>query len=485
MTSFALSARAVGLSLGPHGRGVAHESASGSAELVHGGALIARFVTGESGSKTVAGRILSEALDQAQRELGDGTARVACIANALYQGAMKQVVAGMDPGVLSRAIRDVAERSVANLAATRCQMPAPERIAFTACGDVEVARALATVPTHLSQPGAIDVCEGLHPGVELVENEGFCFDVLADIVGLSREENGARIEVNRVHVLVVNEVLSDFETLVPVLEAFAHHDKSLVIVARGIVGAAAGTLVSNRAALRMHLLGLVPDQVGVHAANLLEDLCVATGATLIGEDTGLSLASVSPDMLGRAERAVIDHNRCLLSRPAGDSAAISARRIALLKEAEAQRYLALDRERTQKRAARLGGFWAELRVAGTTSAESHRRIEGARAAVSALQAASVEGVVPGGGMALSTLAAGLERTQRSTRWPDEVEDAARGALRDAYLSIRRQLASNAGVEPIAFEVDQSVVDPLSTTVSIIHRAVSVASTMLMIEVVLC
>ena len=485
LASLSTSARAIGASLGPNGRGTAYEIGTASVGLVHGGASIARYVSGESGSQSVASRILTEALDHAQRDLGDGTARLACIANALYRSAVKRVAAGVDPGLLSRALRDIGGTAAVQLQSMQCPAPTPEEIAFAACRDAEVSKALAGIVEHLSIPGAVDVREGWRAGVELIENHGFCFDVSDEVVGLSPDERGARIELEKAHVLVVNETLADFGSLAGVLDAFRAHDKSLLVVARGIVGAAAATLTANRAALQLHLVGLVPEAAGPRAVHVLEDLSLATGATLVSQETGLSLASLTPAMLGRAEHAVIERGRCLLSGPNGDRTAVRSKQKALELEAEAQKNLSLDREWALTRSARLGGYWAELRVAGSTTASTAERIDRARSAVSALRAATEQGVVPGAGFALADLAKAIATSPRTMRWPEDVEGAARNAICDACHSIRLQLATNAGVEPSALNVDDSVVDPLSTTVAILNRAVSVAATMLTIEVLLC
>jgi len=296
-----------------------------------------------------------------------------------------------------------------------------------------------------------------------------------------------RLEMDTVHVLVVNEVLDDFGPLVRILEQFVSRSKSLVVVARGIEGAARAALVANRAGLRMHVLGLVPADVGLHAMKVLEDLCAVTGATLVSEETGVSIGGVRPVMLGRAARLVVDGARAIFVDPAGPEQNIAARRALILAEADAQRYVSLDRERLLRRAARLGCGWGELRVAGHTAWETGQRVDGARAALAAVRAATQQGVVAGGGQALDALADALPHALRN-EFPDMALPVRRAAL-DAVMSgcraVAAQIARNAGVEAVSLSIPLDVVDPLSTTLAIVRRAFSVAATLLTIEVLIC
>jgi chaperonin GroEL len=485
--SLAQSARAIGASLGPLGRGLMYDGGSGGPRHANGGLAIARQVTQESGAWSVAPRLLRDALWDVQRDLGDGTARTACIAVAAHAVAAARVAQGVPPVLLGDAIRRIAGTLPAMLDAQRCPAPDALAIARAACGDEEVARAVAHISASLSEAGAVDVSEGWRPGVRFEQFDGYCLDVKPDAIGAGSAEQGMRLEMDTVHVLVVNEVLSDFGPLVRVLEQFVSRSKSLVVVARGIEGAARATLVANRAGLRMHVLGLVPADAGLHAMSVLEDLCAVTGATLVSEETGVSIAGVRPAMLGRVARLVVDGARALFIDPAGTEQDITARRALILAEADAQRHVSLDRERLLRRAARLALGWGELRVGGHTAWETGQRMDGARAALAAVRAARQQGVVAGGGQALNALADALPHALRD-EFPDMALPVRRAAL-DAVTSgcrvVAAQIARNAGVEVASLSIPDDVVDPLSTTLAIVRRAFSVAATLLTIEVLIC
>ncbi len=254
-------------------------------------------------------------------------------------------------------------------------------------------------------------------------------------------------------------------------------------MARGIEGVALDTLAANRKGLGLHVLGLVPADAGVRAAGVLEDLAIATGATLIVAETGHSLASARPSMLGRATRLIVAGKRAVFASPEGDPQAVAQRRRRLLIEAEAQRHLEYDRSHLERRASRLGGNWGELRIGGRTQWETGQRVEGGKAAFAALRAAAASGVVRGGGAALCEVAHELER--HLPELTPEVQRAAVQAVASGCRAVSRRLAHNAGVEPAALVVPDDIVDPLSTTQAIVRRALSVAATMLTIEVLIC
>jgi chaperonin GroEL len=487
LQALSVGARAIGSSLGPDGQGLVYDGGSGGPRYADSGLAIARQITQESGAGSVALRILKDALWEVQRELGDGTARVACVAVATYAAAAKHVAHGISPALLCEAVRDLMDELPGMVEAQRCTAPDAFDIAHCACPDEEVARVTSDIFARLPERGAVDIQEARGKQVKLEMYAGYCIDILPETVGASREEQGLRMEMDSVHVLVVNEILHDFGPLARVLEQFAQRSKSLVIVARGFEGAARATLIANRAGLRMHVLGLVPSEVGEQAMHVLADLCVASGATLVSEETGTSMANVTPAMLGRASRAIVEGRHAVFVGPAGDKDAVNERRKLILSQVEAQRYLALDREKLQRRAARFAGDWAVLRVGGVTQWETERRVDGARAALAALDAASKSGVVDGGGRALLAVANALSQSQSQSQSgsASAVRRAALDSVACGCRAVAAQLAKNAGAESAASDEVNRTVDPLSTTLSILQRAASVAATMLTIEVLIC
>ncbi|MEW9586383.1 TCP-1/cpn60 chaperonin family protein [Paraburkholderia sp. DGU8] len=483
LRALSVGARAIGSSLGPYGRGLMYDGGSGGPQHSSSGLDIARRVTDESGAGTVALRILRDALWAVQRDLEDGTARTACIAAALYTQAAKHVAHGTAPALLCKEIQQLQSEMPALVEAQRCEAADSFDVARSACADEDIARSLSDAYSASSEKGAIDIQQGTGSDIQLERYCGYCLDVAPEAAGLSTQEQGLRVEMDSVHVLVVNEILSDFGPLARILEQFALHSKSLVIVARGFEGAARSTLTANRAVLRMHVLGLIPVQVGEQAMHLLDDLCAATGATVISEETGTSMANVRPSMLGRTSRLVLERGRAIFSEPNGDVNAIHARRALLSAQAASQRYLALDREKLQRRAARLAGNWAILRIGGRTHWEAEQRVGSARAALAALAASRASGVVAGGGQALLSVAASLIKLKADSA--SDVRRAALDCIATGCCSVALQIAGNAGGGVEESEFKYRTVDPLSTTLAILQHAISVAATMLTVEVLIC
>jgi len=486
MRALAMGVRAIGSSLGPNGRGLMFDGGSGGPLFSSSGLDIARRVTNESGAGSVALRILRDALWQVQRDLGDGTTRTACIAVGLYAEAAKYIAAGMPPALLNKAIQQVQHEFAAIVENERCDAADTLDIARSVHGDEAIARAVSDAFARMPAKGAIDVQQSREPGVRFERYAGYCLDVQPEVAGASVEEQGLRFEMDAVHVLVVNEVITEFGPLARILEQFAMHAKSLLIVARGFEGAARATLSANRAALRMHVLGLVPAEVGIDAMHVLDDLCAATGATVVSEEMGTSISKVRPSMLGRASRLVVEHGHAVFAGANGAADVIDARRALLAAQARSTRYLALDREKLERRAARLAGDWGVLRIGAHTRWETEQRADGARAALAALSAAAVSGVVDGGGRAFSGIADSLIALRALSVC--EIRRAAIHCIAVGCRTVPAQLAANTGGgERADMQPDMRcrTVDPLSTTLAILQHAVSIAATLLTVEVLIC
>jgi chaperonin GroEL (HSP60 family) len=278
-----------------------------------------------------------------------------------------------------------------------------------------------------------------------------------------------------------------------------------LIVARGFGPEARAALAANHDRLGMKLLGLMPADVSMRAVGVLEDLALATGATLVNEDLGISLARLRPAMLGRARQLHYSDGRVILADPAGDTEAVGCRQRALISEAARQRYLALDRDHLHRRAARLAGAWAEVRVGESPGGSAAKRVTRAKAAISAIRSAVADGVVPGGGVALARVAHLLIHSSRGTMDDDRL---ARRCVAAGCNSVLHWIATNAGSDgrhavalaagpaqdAVAYDASRrcavplrewSVADPLSTTQSILRRAVSTAATLLRVETLVC
>jgi len=383
----------------------------------------------------------------------------------------------------------------------RCSATDLRALAGAVTSDAGIADTVAAAVARVGGDGVVDVKE--HPRAEIrVEiGVGYSVDAVLASEHLGPEAPATTLELDDVFVLVANENVSEFGRLGPILEGFASRRKSLAIVARDIGGAALEALVRNRREIGLHVVALKPADVSARAGQVLEDLAIATAATLVAAELGTSLDSIRPSMLGRARRFRFAKGRGLFVEPGGDRAAIEERRRMITAEAEKARYLAYDREHALRRAARLGGNWAEVSVGGHSAFETSLKLGETRAAIRALQAALGSGVVAGGGSALVREAARLRGDGPGSR-------NARLCVARGLEAVTTHIARNAGLDPAAplaalrlskasetgFDarsgricdaVAEGIADPLSITAGILAAAVSAAATMLRIEAMVC
>ena len=495
------SIRAVNCSLGPHGRAVVHDTASGGFGVASDGSIIAQEIADIAGPQSLGPRILEEILFDTRRDLGDGTARLACSLGAMLLEGHKQIAAGHSAGRLADEILRVGRLVQDLLVGQACRAPEPAAIANTAINDARVATAVSDALARVGAHGVVDIKEQLQHGITSEFGIGYALD--AALVSQLLEPNppATAVEFDEVFVLVVDDIVSDFGRLTPVLEGFAMRDKALAVVARDVIGAALEGIVRNRNELGLRILVLKPKDVATRAGQVLEDLAVATGATLISIDVGLTLNNTKPSMLGRAKRVRFEGGRAVFSEPAGKRDVIDQRRIRLLAEADKVKNLAYDREHLQRRAGRLAGAWGELGIGGRTTHDTNRRVRDARAAISCLRAAASSGVVAGGGSALVRVASDVRRSAPAN---SGVERAAYRCVAAGLDAVARQISVNSGLdsdrslallrgtESPSWVLDANtgeltdlntagIVDPLSITVGVVARAISAAASMLRVD----
>ena len=496
------SVRAINASLGPHGRALLYEATPGGVGFAHDGLSIAREMADSEGARSIGPRILKETLFAAERDFGDGAARLACILGAIFGEGVKLVAAGHPPQRLADDILQVGDLVRHRLDEQRSAPPDLRALASAVTSDDGIAEAVAQAVARAGADGVVDVKDDKRAEVHLEFGVGFAMDAALPSEHLGAIAPATVLELDAVFVLVANENVSEFGRLGPILEGFAARKKSLAIVARDISGAALEALVRNRREIGLQVVALKPTDVSSRAGQVLEDLAIATGATLVATELGSNLDSLRPSMLGRARRLRFAKGRALFVEPTGDRAAIEERRRMIGAEAEKARYLAYDREHALRRGARLAGNWAEVGVGGHSVFETALKLTEARAAVHALQAALRSGVVAGGGSALVREAARL----RAGDGPGS--RGARLCVARGLEAVTTHIAGNAGLDPAAplaalrrSEAKEIGLDarsgricdarcrgdrrPAFDLVGVLMAAVSAAATMLRIEAMVC
>lgn len=440
----------------------------GQPRVAQDGFEAVRETAEEAGTYSIGARILKETLNEAERDLGDGTARLALFVGAAMIAGQKQVAAGVSPSAFADALLGLRAEAEASMLALRADAPPPDELAGCLGLEQALAQTLAQAITHAGMGGAIDLRAGHRDDGGLETGQGFLID-LEPVSPSLPPMAGGRLELTRPHILVVNDVLSALGRLAPLLDQFTTRGKSLVIIARGASGAALDTLVVNGRLQGATMTALQPSAVSTGAVAALEDLAIATGATLIDPALGLGLDHVRPSMLGRAEKLVLSRGLACFEGAAGDPPAAAQRQAEIHAAFERQRYLSLDREQLARRERRLSGRWARLTVAslpGEKQEDTEVRVAALRKVLSQIRAAEAGGVVAMPRDTLMALAAGLADTSTSN---DELR-AARATL-------------SAGLKALAEGCGDAQWEAMLLLQGIVQKAVSATATMLRIAAI--
>ncbi len=487
--------RAVAGCAGPQGRRCLYDD-GGTVSRALTALEIVRQVAETRDSDGAAALIVRETLFDADRELGDGGARLALLLATLFREGIRLIAAGVPAPALADALLALGPAFDAALVAakhTGTGEPTLSAVAASAGASPLLATDIARLLTAVGTDGHAEIVASLGPGQRLESGTGFIFE--------ARE--AAKIfssaEFDPVHLLVADEIIDDFGPLVPLLEGFATRGKSLLVVARDVTGTALQILIQNRKENGLRTAALKPTAVAQQAADNLEDLAIATGATLVADRFGTSIKALRPNMLGRAARFSFSHGRALLEAPAGAGAAIEARRRLLMAEADRQKYLSLDKERLERRATRLSGRWARLHLGAATDRETDTLLAEARRALASARMALTGGAVEGGGIGMVRAFDRLQALDETGVLSPElaarrclalglaelVHSFAACASKDARP--RLSLKSAASLQRtlgIAGKASPGPLDPLQLVRAISRRAISGAATLLRVEVIL-
>jgi len=323
---------------------------------------------------------------------------------ALASGS-RQIAAGLDAGHLADALSDQRGQIAQNVRAVSYTDFTDDALARSAGAPAALANVLAPAWQQTGREGALERTALPGTGMEQKAFSGFVFDALrldggSDGMSLSRMDD--------VHIIAADDTLSDFKSLTPVIEGFAAKRKALLIVARDVTGPALAFLRRNREAGVLTAAVMKPLDAGPRAAAIIEDLAIATGATLIADRSGRAITALKPAMLGRASSLHIAGNRVELRDAAGDAGAKALRAGELAADIRANRYLSLDHEHAERRRARLLGQWIELRLGSGDPDANDRMLTTARKALASMRLARREGVIAGGGAGFDRIAAALE-----------------------------------------------------------------------------
>ncbi len=437
---------AVKITLGPKGRNVVIDKKFGAPQVTKDGVTVAKEVELDDEFQNLGAQLVKEVASKTNDNAGDGTTTATVLAHAISTVGLKNVTAGANPMDLKRGIDKAVKRVVESLEKQSQEVGGDnkkiEQIAtVSANNDNAIGSLIAQVMAKVKNDGVITVEEakGTDTSVEIVEGMQFDRGYVSPYFITDTEKMKSVME--NPYILLTDKKVSGMKDLLPILEPVAQTGRPLVIIAEDIEGEALATLVVNKLRGTIKIAATKAPGFGDRRKEMLEDLAVLTGGTVISEDKGLKLENVTLEMLGQSEKIEIDKENTTVVNGKGQKDAINAR-IAQIKAQIETTTSDYDKEKLQERLAKLSGGVAVLYIGAASEVEMKEKKDRVDDALSATRAAVEEGIVPGGGVAF-------------IRAIDDLKDMT-GANEDETIGIQivmkaieeplRQIVRNAGLE---------------------------------------
>ena len=438
-------ADAVSVTLGPKGRNVVLDKKWGAPTITNDGVSIAKEIELEDPWERVGAELVKEVAKKTDDVAGDGTTTATVLARALVREGLKNVAAGANPMVLKKGIEMAVESAVASLKEISREIETKEQIAQVAsisAADTEVGGIIADAIDKVGKDGVITVDESQTFGMDLDLVEGMRFDkgFLSPYFATDTEAMEASFEDP--YILLVEGKISTVRDMLPVLEAVMQSGRALVIIAEDIEGEALATLVVNKIRGSFKSVAIKAPGFGDRRKQMLRDIAVLTGGTVISEEVGLKLEATTLDMLGTSRRITVNKDETTIVEGGGSQEDVSGR-ISQIKAEIENSDSDYDKEKLQERLAKLSGGVAVIRVGAATEVELKEKKHRIEDAVSTTRAAVEEGVIPGGGVAL------LRSQARILELAEKHEGDVATGIRLVARAVEeplKQIAINAGME---------------------------------------
>lgn len=499
-------ANAVRVTLGPKGRNVVLGKKFGSPVITKDGVTVAKEIELQNRYENIGAQMVREVAVKTNDTAGDGTTTATVLAQAIYRDGVKNVTAGANPMSLQQGIQSATEKVVAELQRVSQKVKTKEDLTnvatVSANNDREIGKLISEAMEQVGKDGVVTVEESKTLATELDIVEGMQFDrgYLSPYFVTNPDRMEAELEEPLI--LLHEKKISAIRDLLPVLEQAARSGRALLIIAEDIEGDALATLVVNKLRGTIKVCAVKAPAFGDRRKAILEDLAVLTGGRVITEDLGVKLENVTISDLGSAKRVIVDKDSTTIVEGAGSPKAIQGRVATIRKQIE-ETTSDYDREKLQERLAKLAGGVAVIKVGAPTETamkEIKTRVEDA---LNATKAASEEGIVAGGGVALLRAGKVLDKV------PDEDTDVETGIniVRRALEEPMRRIAENAGADGAVivgkvstmkgnqgynaatgqFEdlVAAGIIDPTKVVRTALQKAASIAGLLLTTDAAVC
>ena len=493
-------ANAVKVTLGPKGRNVVLDKKYGAPTITNDGVTIARDIELEDPFENMGAQLVKEVATKTNDIAGDGTTTATLLAQAMIQEGMRNVVAGANPMIVKKGIETAVKTLVEEIKSKAQKVETKAKIAQVAAissGDSEVGDLIAEAMEKVGKDGVITVEESKSMDTNLSVVEGMQFDrgYISPYMVTDTEKMEAIMDDP--YVLITDRKISSIADILPVLEQVVKQGKQIVIIAEDLDGEALATIVVNKLRGTFKALAVKAPGFGDRRKAMLEDIAILTGGTVISEEIGRKLDSVTLEDLGRARQVRSTKEETTIVDGAGNKAQITAR-VEQLKKQIADTTSDFDREKLQERLAKLSGGVAVVEIGAATEVEMKDKKYRVEDALNATRAAVEEGIVAGGGTTFIDILPALDKIKAEGDVKVGIE-----IVKRAVEAPVRQIAENAGLEGsvvvdsvkkagdgVGFNalensyvdmIGAGIVDPAKVTRSALQNAASIAAMVLTTE----
>ena len=437
-------ANAVKITMGPKGRTVIIEKSYGAPVATKDGVTVAKAVALKDPMENIGARRVQEVANKAGDDAGAGTTTATVLAQKLIHEGRRVIAAGMNPMDVKRGIDMAVDAVVADIDKHARPVKDSSEIAqvatISANNDADIGKKIADAMERVGREGVITVEEakGLETEIDVVEGMQFDQGFMSPYFVTNSEKMLA--ELDNAQILVSEKKITGLQALLPILEPIAQSGRPLLIIAEDVESEALATLVLNRLRGGLKVCAVKAPGFGDRRKEMLKDIAVVTGATVISDDMGMTFENITMDVLGSAKKVVVSKDNTLLAHGGGDKNAIAARadeiRVALSNTTSDY-----EREKLSERLAKLVGGVAVIKVGGMTEVEVKEKKDRVDDALAATRAAVADGIVAGGGIALVRATSALEKLNGANTDQNVGIDIVRRALTAPIA----QIADNAGV----------------------------------------
>lgn len=436
-------AKAVVTTLGPKGRNVAIDKKWGAPTVLHDGVSVAKEVELSDPFENMGAQLVKEAASKTNDVAGDGTTTATLLAQSIINAGFKQITSGANPMIIKVGMEKGVEAVIAEVKKMSKQVADGDvaKVATISAQNEEIGTKIAEALTKVGKDGIVTVEEGRGLEFSIDYKEGMEFDKGYASAYMVTNADRMEAEVEDPYILITDKKISSLQELLPFLEAFIKVSKNLVIIADDIESEPLATLVLNKIRGSFNVLAVKAPGFGDRRKAMLEDIAALTGGTVISEDTGRKLDSVTIDDCGRAEKVKSTSDTTQIIGGKGDKAKVEAR-VAQIKKEMDRSTSDFDREKLSERLAKLAGGVAVINVGAATEVEMKEKKERVIDAVAATKAALEEGIVPGGGVTLLRARKVLPKVKDSLKIDDEKTGVE--ILYEALGEPIRWIAKNAG-----------------------------------------